>query len=59
MGKIKSVMLWLTAVITLMSCAASKMKNDAYYAEHLTLWMDVKIVLKTIKTVLFRENINH
>ena len=38
---------------------AEKMKNDAYYAEHLTLWMDVKIVLKTIKTVLFRENINH
>lgn len=38
---------------------AEKMKNDAYYAEHLTLWMDVKIVFKTIKTVLFRENINH
>lgn len=36
-----------------------KMKNDAYYAEHLTFWMDVKIVFKTIKTVLFRENINH
>lgn len=36
-----------------------KMKNDAYYAEHLTFGMDVKIVLKTIKTVLFRENINH
>ena len=38
---------------------AEKMRNDAYYAEHLTFWMDVKIVLKTIKTVLFRENINH
>ncbi len=36
-----------------------KMKNDDYYAKHLTLGMDVKIVLKTIKTVLFRENINH
>lgn len=36
-----------------------KMKNDAYYAEHLTFGMDVKIVFKTIKTVLFRENINH
>lgn len=36
-----------------------KMKNDAYYAEHLTFWMDLKIVFKTIKTVLFRENINH
>lgn len=36
-----------------------KMKNDDYYAKHLTFWMDVKIVFKTIKTVLFRENINH
>lgn len=36
-----------------------KMKNDNYYANHLTFWLDVKIVLKTIKTVLFRENINH
>ena len=25
----------------------------------LNFWMDVKIVLKTIKTVLFRENVNH
>ncbi len=38
---------------------AEKMKNDNYYAKHLTFWMDVKIVFKTIKTVLFRENINH
>ena len=38
---------------------AEKMKNDDYYAKHLTFWMDVKIVFKTIKTVLFRENINH
>lgn len=38
---------------------AEKMKNDNYYAEHLTFWLDVKIVFKTIKTVLFRENINH
>lgn len=36
-----------------------KMKNDNYYVEHLSLWMDMKIVFKTIKTVLFRENINH
>lgn len=36
-----------------------KMKNDDYYAKNLTFIMDVKIVLKTIKTVLFRENINH
>lgn len=38
---------------------SEKMKNDDYYAKHLTFVMDVKIVFKTIKTVLFRENINH
>lgn len=38
---------------------AEKMRNDSFYAQHITLWMDVKIVLKTIKTVLFRENVNH
>lgn len=38
---------------------AEKMKNDNYYAEHLSFWMDVKIMFKTIKTVLFRENVNH
>ena len=36
-----------------------KMKNDDYYAKHLTFSMDVKIVFKTIKTVLFRENLYH
>ena len=38
---------------------AVKMKNEDYYAKHMTFGMDVKIVFKTIKTVLFRENINH
>lgn len=38
---------------------AEKMKNDNYYAQHLSFSLDVKIVFKTIKTVLFRENINH
>lgn len=38
---------------------AEKMKNDNYYAEHLGFWLDMKILFKTIKTVLFRENINH
>ena len=38
---------------------AEKMRNDNYYAEHLSFWLDVKSVFKTIKTVLFRENINH
>ena len=36
----------------------SKLKNDVYYAEHISFWLDVKIFFKTIKTVLFRENIN-
>ena len=38
---------------------SEKMKNDNYYAENLDFWMDVKIIFKTIKTVLFRENVNH
>lgn len=36
-----------------------KMRNDNYYAENLTFFLDLKIVFKTIKTVLFRENVNH
>lgn len=35
-----------------------KLKNDVYYAEHISFWLDVNIFFKTIKTVLFRENIN-
>ena len=35
-----------------------KLKNDVYYAEHISFWLDVKIFFKTIRTVLFRENIN-
>lgn len=35
-----------------------KLKNDVYYADHISFMFDVKIVLKTIKTVLFRENVN-
>lgn len=31
---------------------------DAYYANNVSFMMDVKIILKTIKSVLFRENIN-
>lgn len=36
---------------------ALKLKNDVYYAEHISFVLDCKIVMKTIKTVLFRENI--
>lgn len=35
-----------------------KLKNDVYYAENISFWLDVKIFFKTVKTVLFRENIN-
>lgn len=35
-----------------------KLKNDVYYAEHISFSLDVKIFFKTIKTVIFRENIN-
>ena len=31
---------------------------DAYYANNVSFMMDVKIIFKTIKSVLFRENIN-
>jgi lipopolysaccharide/colanic/teichoic acid biosynthesis glycosyltransferase len=37
---------------------ALKLRNDVYYAEHISFLLDLKIVLKTIKTVLLRENIN-
>lgn len=35
-----------------------KFKWDAYYAENISFMLDVKIIFKTIKSVLFRENIN-
>lgn len=31
---------------------------DAYYAEHVSLWMDVKILWQTVVSVLGRKNIN-
>ena len=34
-----------------------KLENDVYYVEHLTLWLDIKIVFKTALSVLKRENI--
>ena len=33
-----------------------KIKNDVYYAQHCTLWMDIKIFFKTIATVFKSEN---
>ncbi|MDY5632000.1 MAG: sugar transferase [Bacteroidaceae bacterium] len=35
-----------------------KFKWDGYYADNVSFLMDVRIVLKTLKSVLFRENIN-
>lgn len=35
-----------------------KLKNDIYYVEHLSLWLDIKIVFMTLATVLERKNIN-
>ncbi len=36
----------------------TKLKNDVYYARNISFALDVRIFFKTIKTVLFRENIN-
>lgn len=35
-----------------------KFHYDAYYANNISFILDAKIILKTIKSVLFRENIN-
>jgi lipopolysaccharide/colanic/teichoic acid biosynthesis glycosyltransferase len=34
-----------------------KFDNDSYYAENLTLLLDIKILLKTIYTVVKKENV--
>lgn len=34
-----------------------RIQNDIDYIDHLTLWMDVKIVVKTFATVLKHENV--
>lgn len=34
-----------------------KFKNDAYYADHVSFVLDIKILLKTIQSVIHRENI--
>lgn len=35
-----------------------KFKWDAYYADHISFWMDVKIIWQTIISVIARKNIN-
>lgn len=37
---------------------ATKLKNDVYYAKNISFSLDLKILIKTIKTVLLQENIN-
>ena len=36
---------------------SEKMKNDCYYVDHLSLALDVRILFKTVVTVLKRENV--
>ena len=38
--------------------AQEKINNDVYYAKNMSFALDIKIFFKTIKTVMFRENIN-
>lgn len=35
-----------------------KFKWDAYYADHLTLWMDIKVLWQTVWSVVAHKNIN-
>lgn len=37
--------------------SAQKLANDVYYAENISLWLDIKILFKTVFSVLKRENI--
>lgn len=34
-----------------------KMKNDLYYVDNISLWLDIKILFKTVFSVLKRENV--
>lgn len=36
-----------------------KFKWDAYYADNLTFWMDIKVIFKTVYTVITRKNVNN
>ena len=35
-----------------------KLALDVYYVEHLTLWMDIKVILKTIINVILHKDVN-
>ncbi|GLG91670.1 UDP-phosphate galactose phosphotransferase [Sellimonas catena] len=34
-----------------------KLENDCYYVDHISLWLDLKIIVQTVKSVLARKNI--
>lgn len=34
-----------------------RIKNDIYYIDHLTMWMDIKVFIKTAVSVLKREDV--
>jgi lipopolysaccharide/colanic/teichoic acid biosynthesis glycosyltransferase len=34
-----------------------RIKNDIYYIDHLTFWLDIKIIVKTIISVLKQEDV--
>ncbi len=36
-----------------------KFELDVWYVDHCTLWLDIRIILLTIKKVIFREDINN
>ena len=35
--------------------AKRKLEYDLYYIKHMSIWLDLFIILKTVKTILFRE----
>lgn len=35
-----------------------KFEKDVYYVDHISLWLDIKIILKTVSVVLKREGIS-
>ena len=37
--------------------AEEKIDNDVYYADHISFWLDIKIFLKTVRSVLMHENV--
>lgn len=37
---------------------AKKFELDVWYVDHCSFWLDMKIILLTVKKVLFREDIN-